>query len=204
MAIDWQAVLVTFGGNAVLLGAGAWLAKALISNQLSKDAEAFRIKLQAQTNVEIERLKASFQIAATEHEVRFSKLHEKRGIVIEKLYQLLLQAKDVATLVAAHPKDEEYQKQAWDQHLELYRFFHLNKIYLPSAICGLLNDYESKVRHSVVFIRIYMREEHPTPQMVQQQNEVLLDAWRAVENELPAMMADLEKEFRRMLGVEGN
>lgn len=35
-----------------------------------------------------------------------------------------------------------------DQHIELYRFFHLNKIYLPSALCGLLNDYEIKAKMS--------------------------------------------------------
>ena len=54
--VEWWALITSFGGNAALLLALAYLAKTLISSKLSKEAEAFKIELQGQTDVEIERL----------------------------------------------------------------------------------------------------------------------------------------------------
>jgi hypothetical protein len=202
MAIDWQAVLVAFGGQAALLLAVAWLIKTLISNQLSKEADAFRIQLQAQASVEIERLRSALQITATERHVLFSKLHEKRAEVIEKLYMLLLEAADAAKTFAANPNDTELSKEEWKQHMELYRFFHINKIYLPTALCTLLGKYETKLRLSIGAVKIYMSIENPRPEIVKEQITAMREAWRALDTDLPAIMGELEKEFRQLLGVE--
>jgi hypothetical protein len=187
MAIDWQAILIAFGGQAALLLAFAWLMKTLISNQLSKDADAFR---------------SSLQMAAVEHQVRYSKLHERRAVVIARLYRLLLEAADAAKTFAANPNDKTLGNEQWKQHVQLYRFFHINKIYLPSTLCGLLENYERVLRHSVVFLKVYMSVEQPNPQMIEQQNKVLREAWQAIETDLPSIMRELEKEFRKLLGVE--
>ena len=67
MQINWQDVVttvgVTTGGGAVLLTAAAWLIKTTITSRLAQDAEAFRTKLTADADMEIERLKNSLQIA---------------------------------------------------------------------------------------------------------------------------------------------
>jgi hypothetical protein len=89
--------------------------------------------LKADTDVEIQRLRASLQITATEHQVLFSKLHEKRAEIIEKLYTLLIEGADATKTFAANPNDTQLAKEEWNQHLQLYRFFRINKIYLPSA-----------------------------------------------------------------------
>jgi hypothetical protein len=202
MAIDWQSVITSLGGQAVLLAAVAWLAKVLVSSRLSREADAFRIRLKADTDVEIERLRASLQIAAAEHHVLFSKLHEKRAEVIEKLYILLLEAADAAKTFAANPNDTQLGKEEWNQHLQLYRFFHINKIYLPSALCALLENYETKLRFSTTSVKIYMSIENPKPEIVNEQVKVVREAWRALETDLPAIMSELETEFRQLLGVE--
>jgi len=201
--VDWQAVFEAFGGQAALLLAIAYLGKTLISSQLSKETEAFKIKLQGQTDVEIERLKSSLQIAATEHQIKFSKLHDRRARVIAKLYRLLLEAADAVQFFAAHPGDKgSIRKEAIERSLGLYRFSQINKIYLPSAVCGLLENYETTLRHSVGFIRIYMSIEDPNEQTIEQQNKVLQDAWQALEKKIPSIRTELETEFRQMLGVE--
>jgi hypothetical protein len=41
-AINWQDVIITLGGNAVLLAAAAWLIKTLVSNRLTLDVENSR------------------------------------------------------------------------------------------------------------------------------------------------------------------
>lgn len=155
MTIDWQAVTESLGGQAVFLAAVAWLCKTLVSNRLSREADAFRARLKADADTEIERLRASLQIAATEHQVRFSKLHEERGEVIAKLYGLLLESADAARFFAAHATEHgDEGEKARDAHLDLYRFLNLKRIYLPSRVCELLENYEAKLGHSVVFLSV--------------------------------------------------
>jgi hypothetical protein len=101
------------GGQATFLAAIAWLIKTVITAKLAKDAEIFRVQLkadadkglesfriglQANTDVEIERLRSSLHIAAEEQKVGFTRLHEKRGIVIARLYKLIVEAADASQL----------------------------------------------------------------------------------------------------------
>ncbi len=65
------------GGSAGVL-LGLWyLGRTLISSVLAKDLEKF---------------KADLQQAGIEHQILFSKLHEKRATVIAELYKLLVEA----------------------------------------------------------------------------------------------------------------
>jgi hypothetical protein len=59
--------LATVIGQGVLLAAAAWLIRALISNSLAREAEAF---------------KAELQVAAHRRNTTFSRLHEQRAEVM--------------------------------------------------------------------------------------------------------------------------
>ena len=91
MDVNWNdvmlALVTTVGGGGAVLATAAWLTKTLISSRLAGEAEAFKIRLQADANTEIERLKNTLQITADEHRVRFAKLHEDRAQRIVDLYQ---------------------------------------------------------------------------------------------------------------------
>jgi hypothetical protein len=67
-SINLQDILIALGGQAAFLGAVARLAKSLVSHRLAREAEEFKIKLKADADPEIERLKSSHQIVATEHQ----------------------------------------------------------------------------------------------------------------------------------------
>jgi hypothetical protein len=89
MSINWQDVItslaVATGGGLVLVGAWAWLIKTAIPHKLATEADTFKTRIKADADIEIERLKSSLQIVATEHQVRFTKLHEKRAEIIADL-----------------------------------------------------------------------------------------------------------------------
>jgi len=78
----WTTVLVTLGGQTVLLAIVAFLARSLMSSLMAKDLEAFKADLESKSNVAIERLRADLQLTAFEHQIRFSKLHERRAEVL--------------------------------------------------------------------------------------------------------------------------
>src|SRR5215469_2732514 len=107
MTINWQEVIVTvfttIGGGAVFLGAAAYLIKTALNQRLLLDSEGFKAQLKASADTEIERLKVSLQMSALEHEVRFSKLHEKRAEVIAELYGRLM---EISRLVRQYAFEE--------------------------------------------------------------------------------------------------
>ncbi len=84
MAINWQDVITTLGGNAVLLAAAAWLIKAVVSDRLTRDAEAFKIQVKADADIEIERMKAFL--------MRASHVHERQVETLTKLYSHFYEA----------------------------------------------------------------------------------------------------------------
>jgi len=91
--INWQDLITTVGvitgSGSALLGAAAWLIKTVLQDRLARDADVFKKQLRADADTEIERLKASLQMVAVEHQILFSKLHERRAEVIAELYKRL-------------------------------------------------------------------------------------------------------------------
>jgi hypothetical protein len=74
-----------------------WLTKTWISERLRSSVkseydqklETHKAQLKAQFDVEVEKLRSQLSISATEHQVRFANLHEKRAEVIAKTCFLL-------------------------------------------------------------------------------------------------------------------
>lgn len=72
MDIKWQEVITSIGtavgGSAAFFGMAGWLTKEFVTHKLTRDVEVFKTRLQTEANTEIERLKASLQLIAAEHQ----------------------------------------------------------------------------------------------------------------------------------------
>ena len=201
---DWQDLIKTLGGEGMVLAAVGWLVKTLVSNRFARDAEAYKTQLKTSADAEIERLKNSLQIVALEHEVRFSKLHERRAQVIADLYKLLVEAPGVAGgYILDDPSDSSQAHIAAEKALELYRFVDLNRLYLPDSVCVLLEKFVNTLKGSVATVRLYWTQvKTASPKIDDKRSEVLLKACEVLETELPALRKQLEIEFRSLLGVK--
>ena len=73
-------------GSTISAGIVAYLSKSLLSLWLSKDLEAHKARLQSESAREIERLKADLARTNAEHQVRFSRLHEKQACIIAGVF----------------------------------------------------------------------------------------------------------------------
>lgn len=132
--MDWNTFLTTVGSGAVVLGATAWLIKTIITAWLDRKATEFERALETTAATEIERLRNALQIAAEEHRVRYSNLHEKRAQRIEDLYERIVNfsvlgqqfyARHASVAHRAEAVEDlraEFQKLD-DQFFELSRFF---------------------------------------------------------------------------------
>ncbi len=212
MAINWQDVIttvgVTTGGGSVLLGASAWLIKKVLTSKLERDAVAFKIQLKADADQEIEKLKASLQIISAEHQVRFSKLHDKRAEVIAELYKRLVQVfwRGQMFVLTSENNPTAYQKAEFakteKEVRELFFFFDENRIYLPESVCTLLDKFIGEIRGNVYAAGIFGRIENPNEHTSQQSQDAFTKGYEAFEKQIPAARRVLETEFRGILGVE--
>jgi hypothetical protein len=212
MSINWQDVItnlaVVTGGGTVLVGASAWLIKTVITHRLETDAETFRTRIKADADIEIERLKSSLQIVAMEHQVRFTKLHEKRAEIIADLYKKLIDLHRHAEYFVmtrennSDPaKDKEF-REIQQEMADFQKFYQEHQIYLPLDVCTSLENLLSEITGNVWAAGIFGRIEHPGEQTVLSSQEAFTKGYAAFEEKIPAARKALENEFRKMLGVE--
>jgi hypothetical protein len=189
----WQVVLISFGGNATLLLAIAFLGKSLVGNFLAKDLEKFKDDL---------------QLAAVEHQIRFSKLHEKRAEVLAELYSLLVVATwETESFVspaqwAGEPSKKEKYQRALDATAEYFRFFDRHRIYIPDALCTSLENFAKKLRAPTISSGVYLEFEQTNQATTLEKHRAFRDAWHEVQNDIPPLRSALEREFRKLLGAQ--
>ncbi len=213
MPINWQDVLTSIGttlvSGTVVVGAAAWVTKTLLSDRLARQAEAFKIQIKADADAANERLRNSLQMTALEHQVRFAKLHEKRGEVIAELYACALDAYQAGEkfiladgYTSDHAKQQEASLSTQKKLLDFYFFIEKSRIYLPEETCTLLDSFVDIMRKHVIRVGVYGSIGNPTPQTLEERHKAFEDAYTAFEKDIPAVRKALEDDFRQMLGVE--
>lgn len=218
MAINWgdviKSTLATVGGSVVLLGAVAWLIKAVISQALVLQTEMFKMRLKAEADIEIEKLKNALQITAVEHQVRFVNLHEKRAEFIAELYNDLVEAvKDSQLFVREEwsRDDKAEQQEAFrkthDMILNLYWFVEKHRYYLPlpGRVYDLLSTFIDNIEHHVVSVGVYGSSAIDYPKDLaarKDRHDAIIRAYDAFKGNIPELRKALEDELRKILGVE--
>ena len=187
----WQSLLVAFGGNAALLLVLGFLGRSLMSTVLAKDIEKF---------------KAALQQAATEHQIRFSKLHDERAEVLAELYKLLVAAywevSEFTSLAQfGDPDRKEQYADAMNAVASYFRFFDQHRIWLPPELCDPLEAFARQLRTPTINLGVYLQIKNPTEKTLREQGEVWDKAWLTVDQDIPKLRLAIEAEFRKILGA---
>ncbi len=204
----WQTILLAFGGNAALIAVLGILGKSLLEKLIVRDTKRFETELQSKADSAIEHLKTELHVKTIEHQVRFSRLHEKRATVIADLYGYLVEALwDAESFLspmewAGEPNKEEKHKAAMNELVDLFRFFDKHRIYLPTDLCASLEQLLIDVRTHVINFGVYVRyKEGSMPSHTATEKMNAWDkGWHAIKNQIPAARAKLEDELRTLLG----
>lgn len=208
----WQTILLAFGGNAALLAVLGILGKSFLDKLIVRDTKQFESDLKAKSDSAIEHLKNELQLRTIEHQVRFSRLHEKRAAVIAELYGYLVEALWEAESFlspiewAGEPNKKEKHQQAMNKLVELYRFFDKHRIYLPPDVCASLEMLVQNIRSQVIHFGVWVRyEDYELNGDSYTKKSAAWDAgWDAIKNQVPVARASLENEFRILLGASTN
>jgi hypothetical protein len=197
-------------GTATLLAMLGFLARHWTIERLSKsikykyekEIETHKANLKRDYDVQIEQLRAQLQIAATERNVRFSKIFDRIAETIAETYEKLADLKDaIDVMQCSNPQSG--QNQAHQEALanvrtklaEFRDFFVRNKIYIPNPTSELIWKYYSFLHSQhVTFIHA---KSFP-------QGEAPKDMWEhliKLNEETPKLLNMLQNEFQTLLGI---
>ena len=146
-------------------------------------------------------------MAAVEHQVRFSKLHERRAEILARLYELLVEATwETSTFTSpmqweGDPDKKDQYVAAMNAITKYFRFFDQNRIWLPSDICEPLEEFANALRKPTIELGIYLSIENPTDRTLEERMNVWTKAWDSVQSDIPKLRQDIEEQFRSILGA---
>ena len=206
----WQVIVAAVLGNAAVLAVLGFFAKALLGQLLQRDILSFQFELKAKADSAIEQLKSDLQIRTIEHQVRFSRLHEKRANVIADLNGLVVEALWEAESFlspmqwAGEPDKREKERVAMSKLVELFRYFDKHRIYLPTELCDVVDKLVTDVRMHVIRFGTYLTwDENALQEHTRKEKyEVWMAGWDAIKNQVPAVRKQLEDSFRALLAAD--
>jgi len=208
----------TFGVGTGIL---AILVNSLVVNSLNRDLEAYKSKLNADLEAhkstmakDVEAFKSNLQLATIEHQVRFSKLHDKRAQVIQDLYGKLVALDSVIHSVlkrfqrVGEATPEEKIREYGRLHSELNEFFLPNRIFFGSETCRVIDALLFLSRDTYFDITTYpVDPESPEYKcgqrdLLDERHEYWEKAREAFDTDIKNLKEQLETQFRAMLGVK--
>ena len=195
--MDWDALAKFFLGSAFISAALAYVGKRVV--------DAF---FQSRTEVH----KSELQRIATEHSIRFQKLHSERGEVIKDLYAKLALLDDqlystlrAFQLVGEPPLTEKVSKLA-TQFNELREYYLPRRIFFTVDVCRLVDEILDTAKGIFFDITTY-KVDTKDPEyefnrdVLKERHEFWEKARNTHKNQFAELKVKLEGEFRVLLGI---
>jgi len=160
---------------------------------------------------ELESYKAEIYKRQTEHQIKFSKLHEERGEKIKDLYQFLYYLENklihLTAITQSFSKHDERQDAVVTHLGELNELLELNRIYFTDNLCLKIEKIisESKdITEEMYKVKLMVEHTKETHLMAMHEGEDYLDKWVKAESIIAKVKTarfELVDEFRDIIGV---
>ena len=203
-----EEVVKFLGGTALVLAAVGWLVRSLIGHFLSKDVESFKHRLQSESTVELERLRHSLRLVASEHEKQIHLLQERRAEVIAELYARLIEflgaAESFASLAEwkGEPTKEEKAVKLGEKAYEFRHYFQTKRIFFSEDVCAKVDTVFQEVHSASLKYRMWLaHSKDGGGRAYEKMDEAWTEAWNTMKDKVPPLVAAVEAEFRSLLGV---
>jgi hypothetical protein len=200
-ALNWTEFAKTIGTTTVALGVIGYFLRGVFGQVLSRDLEKFKADLSAKHDIEIERLRNDLRITASEHETRFTRLHETRVETIAELYKRFVRAHEAFDAYlrrvqfggeADHVKKGE---EAAKCGREFGEYFSEKRIYFEEGLCG---DIDAAFGQ---FLKVWIEMGAYPPGMPGRGEQWSQTALHFIDH-FPPIRAKIERQFRDLIGVK--
>lgn len=201
----WEVMksLGIFGGIGAFM---FFLARSLFTHILSKDTERFKTNLQLESRREIESFKSNLAQTGYEHQVRFSRLHEKRASVIEETYANIVNLYYASARflrmfpVSGKEPDDQNVSNLLEAMSSFVTHFERHRIYFDSEVSEKIVRLNEGLSKAINMPLAFSTKQLLTPDRKVEMQE-WSRAWDVMQKEIPPIKADLEDTFRELLGV---
>jgi hypothetical protein len=212
--MNWQEILKYFISVTVITGTIGFISKTLFSKFIDAGIEKYKAAL----NKDLELYKSDLERINTEHQIRYSKLYEKRGKKIKKLYQLIYELENKLKFLTSAFQGQDWtadteRSDAVENHLfVLEKTLELNRIYFAEELSQRIGNiiFQSRqimgAMYKAKLIQKHNDElfEHHQGHRIDNPNAPLdtwLEAESFVQTEIKKARLDLVKEFHELIGV---
>jgi hypothetical protein len=162
--------------------------KKSIETQFNKKIETHKDNLKQESDLKLERIKLDL----TKENIKFSILHEKRSEIIANVYSTVKELYDLLSIQLDEP-DMKRSYDIKDNLDKLYELYSKKGIYLPQKIINNLDIIED---------RLSLTSFHYNQVMNGEYDEIHFKYGKKIFSEMDALLANLENEFRILLGYE--
>jgi len=193
-------IFAIFGitGSVLMLAVG-FLIKSIIGHFLKKDLEVFKSKV----NLELDKYKYKIELENEKGKIQYALLQEKRALVIERFYSLLMKfdksAKDLMALfqpAGTLPEHEKAKITAGDANTFL-DYYNEHRIYFDESTCKLIDDINEKFRKAWIDFQFKDKIKREKAE-----DDLWLKSWKTITEEIPAVRREVENNFREILGIK--
>jgi hypothetical protein len=195
--MQWQEIIEFLGGAAAIAGTIAFLGKKAIEAYLAGRVEAY---------------KSNLERIASEHSIRFQRLHSERAEVIKDFYgKLILLDESLHSALrpfqaVGEPGLKEKVKNIGDQFNYLRYYFLPKRIFFEEKVCELIDRILEAARGVFFDITTYEVDTNDLSykydrELLNERHEFWEKARNIHKNEILELKKQLEKEFRGILGI---
>lgn len=137
--------------------------------------------------------------------VTSSRVHEERARIVVELYQRLVRfERDMRALQSGGPDErssDELLRTATQSGTDFEEYYAENRIYFPPDACDAVERVRDEMNQ--VFLDMRAGASHGDRQEQGADVERWLATWHdATEDQVPELKAELEEQFRELLGVD--
>lgn len=174
--------------------------KGQIKAEYDTKLESHKAQLKAAGDVEVERLRSQLSILASERQISFSGLYEKRAVVIAEVYSLLkeLALKTYEYVAVFQPKGQEGKHQryseAGESYNEFHKYFKKTSVYLPKGTLKIIRKIDFELKGVIIDFQVTV-DSSLSPDYRR-----WADLSKKVKARLDEGFPELEQEFQLLLG----
>jgi hypothetical protein len=184
----------------------------LIQNLFAKDLEKCKAELKSTSDKEIAEINAYLRVQAFQHEKSFAILQEKRALVIEEMYEKLVNYINSAESFvnpmqwageeSKEVKAEKTKKAADD----FQQFYRTKKVYFDEEFCKKMDVIDEKTLDAVNDYITYSklndyernRVDNGDAKKTHENYKAMKKCHETIVN---ILLKDIESEFRKIIGV---
>lgn len=186
--MNWLEFFKNLGITGILTTGAVWLSKILITNFFSKDLEKF---------------KADLEKEAFSYRIRYEKIYSEQADAIKKLYKKIVKThRSFYSFMNIFQKtgdlpEAEKGKIAAECANDFTNFYEENRIFLDKELAKDIDKLSKAFRTAWIKFEI-------SRSVSKEDNSYLKfwdDAWKIIDEETPEIKKNIEKKFRKIIGI---